>query len=611
MAVQTNFTIPKDGYLAFDALTIKQFIKDRLNEVNVFTDQNFEGSYLSTTIEIQAYLFHVLLYYLNRTSNNGMFSEADLYENINRIVKVLDYKPIGKQTSTLTFEMSAGSSLPASLYTIPRYTYLDNGTKSYSFNEDIIFSKTAVQGVAQSLTNISNQKLLYQGRYVEYPIYTAAGNDNEVIFFAPGDNVLVDHFNVDVYVKHDGTWTQWFKTTSLYLEDAYASKYEIRLNENKRYEIKFGNGVNGRKLSTNDLVAIYYLESTGTPGEIGVSGISRAKANIFSTSTFSQIMSSIIANANEQYSIITSDQAKQLIFNNSNISTAYQAEEGIDSIRQNAPGIFRSQFRLVTENDYEIYIKTNFANLIHDVAVVNNWTYLVEQLKYYYEDVGLRDPNNVANILYNQLNFADGCNFNNVYLTVVPKTISNTKNITANLTPAQKELIISSIKSVKTLTSEIIILDPVYIAADIVIPLQGNDPTISDTLNTQLVIQKDPNSRRDPASIQQDVYNVFLSYFNRTNLTLGSQLDLNYITSQILSIGGVKTFYTQRKDNPLIRYNGLSMLMWNPVYPTDKKYVLKNMSLSYFKFLYLNNKESFFNKISVTSEVTVYENVEY
>ena len=62
----TQFNIPKDGYLSFDALTLKQFIKDRLNDNKVFTDQNYEGSYISTVNEIIAYTFHVLMYYLNR-----------------------------------------------------------------------------------------------------------------------------------------------------------------------------------------------------------------------------------------------------------------------------------------------------------------------------------------------------------------------------------------------------------------------------------------------------------------------------------------------------------------------------------------------------------------
>ena len=103
MADNTQFTIPKDGYLSFDALTLKQFIKDRLNENKVFTDQNYEGSYISTINEITAYMFHVLMYYLNHTSTDSMFSESQIYENMNRIVKQLDYNPIGKQTPSTTF----------------------------------------------------------------------------------------------------------------------------------------------------------------------------------------------------------------------------------------------------------------------------------------------------------------------------------------------------------------------------------------------------------------------------------------------------------------------------------------------------------------------------
>ena len=606
MANTTDFIIPKDGYLAFDSSSLKTFITDRLNETKVFTDQNYSGSYLSTVIEILAYTFHVLMYYLNRTSTENQFTEAQLYENMNRIVKSLDYKPIGRQTSTLTFEFSAGGSFGTGLFTIPRYSYVENGPASYSFNEDIVFAKTDPLGTVESLDDISQQKLLYQGKYIEYPLYTAVGNDNEIIFFAPGDNVLVDHFNIDVYVKHDNVWTQWDRTPSLYLEGAFDEKFEIRMNEDKRYEIKFGNDINGKKLLSSDVVAIYYLESSGSDGEIGKNTLDGKKLKLLTTRTFDEILPQI----NKESTFIDATQATYLNFANQNISTYYQDEEDVDSIRQNAPNVFRSQYRLVTEDDYVVFIKTNFANLVHDVVVVNNWRYLTEQLKYYY-DIGLKDPNNVSNVLYNQLHFADGCNFNNVYITVVPKTIPDTKNPTSSLTPSQKELITTTIKDVKTLTSEVVILDPVYIAADIVIPLQGATPTLDDVNNTELVIQKDPNSRRDNSSLQQDVNNVFINYFSRNTMKLGQEFDLNTLTSSILAIDGIKTFYTQRKDNTLIRYNGLSMLIWNPIYLTDKTYVLKNITLSYFKYLFLNDKENFSSKIRITSEVTIFENIEY
>ena len=72
MPQSTEFTIPKTGHLVFDALTFKQFIKDRLNETNVFTDQNYEGSYITTINEIIAYTFNAILFYINKTYTESM-----------------------------------------------------------------------------------------------------------------------------------------------------------------------------------------------------------------------------------------------------------------------------------------------------------------------------------------------------------------------------------------------------------------------------------------------------------------------------------------------------------------------------------------------------------
>lgn len=612
MPQNTEFTIPKDGYLSFDALTLKQFIKDRLNETGVFTDQNYEGSYISTINEIIGYTFNTLLFYLNNTATESMFSEAQIYENMNRIVKLLDYKPIGDQTSTLTFTLTAGSDIDSGLYAIPRYSYIENGAKTYSFNEDIVFSKTETLGTAQVLDEVSSQKLLFQGKYKEYPAYTAVGNANEIIFFTPGDNIIIDHFNIDVFVKRDGVWAEWSNVPSLYLEDAFSKSYEYRLNENKRYEIKFGNGINGQKLIVGDTVAIYYLESNGTEGEASPHLIKGANIIPFATSTFNQIITDLSAQASGTFAIIDTSQARSLLFDNDNNSTYYQEEESVEDIRKNAPGTFRSQYRLVTPDDYENYISTNFANLIHDVKVANNWEYVSNQLKYYYDDVGLKDPNNVSNVLYNQLNFADGCNFNNIYLTVVPKTITNSRSSTVNLTPAQKELIISSIQSVKTLTSETVILDPVYIASDVCISADGSpSASVEDIDKSELYIVQNPLSRRDSNSIIVEVEAVFASFFSRENLTLGSELDITKLTNEILSIEGVDTFYTRRTDNPAVRYNGLSMLVWNPIYIEDTTLTTKNVPMEYFKYLFLYDKEHFTDKISVQAEKIVYESIEY
>ena len=103
----TDFTLRTDAYASFDAVSLKALIKERLDNTSLFTDQNYEGSNVSSLIDIIAYSYHVLLFYLNQTSTESLFSETELYENMNRIVKSLDYKPVGPQTSNLSFSVDS------------------------------------------------------------------------------------------------------------------------------------------------------------------------------------------------------------------------------------------------------------------------------------------------------------------------------------------------------------------------------------------------------------------------------------------------------------------------------------------------------------------------
>jgi len=76
---ESDFRIEQDGYVAFDAISLKDLIIERMNQQQVFTDQNYEGSNLSAIIDIVAYSYHVLIYYLNKNSSESNFSQAELY----------------------------------------------------------------------------------------------------------------------------------------------------------------------------------------------------------------------------------------------------------------------------------------------------------------------------------------------------------------------------------------------------------------------------------------------------------------------------------------------------------------------------------------------------
>jgi phosphotransferase system IIB component len=592
----TNLAIKKDEYAAFDALSLKDFINARLTQSGIFTDQNYEGSNITAVNNIIAYSFHTLLYYLNQTSTESMFSEAQLYENMNRIVKLISYSPIGSQTSTLSFSVSATAGLPVGTYTIPRYTFIRSGNSSYSFNTDITFTKT-LTGV-QFLETVGDQYLLYQGSYIEYPLYTARGEANEIVFLIPGEDVIVDHFNIDVYVKsiNTGLWTKWTRTESLYLENATAEKYEVRLNQNKNYELKFGDDINGVQLTAGDIVAIYFLQSAGSSGEVGAEAINGQSAVLYTTTQFDQIKPEVISS---DLTLLTDVSILNLQFANTNISTTFTDAETVDSIRTNAPSTFKTQFRTVTTSDYEIFVKNNFANIINDVKVLNNNSYTNEHLRYLY-DIGLTNPGQDYRVLYNQMAFADACNFNNVYVYVLPKA---TKLITNNyvnyLTPAQKQLIISTLNDKKTLTSEVIIMDPVYKA--VTIGLGENAVDLADITSSRLRIILQRSTKVPASVIKSQVQGILETYFNPIDITLGFTVSVTDIASEILALNGVKEVQTV---NGNLAVNGVSFIVYNPSYPqNDITSTTKNFTVQTFQTVYLDNIDEIMTRVEVVPEV--------
>jgi hypothetical protein len=588
-------------------MSLRQLIIDRLNEQQIFTDQNFLGSNLATVIDIISYAYHTLIYYLNKTSSESMFSEAQLYENVNRIVKLIDYSPIGFQTSTLAFNCSASNLTPGVLYTIPRYTYISVNSIPFSFNEEVTFLKT-IEGT-ESLAELAQQKLLFQGLYQEYPVQTATGEDNEIILLNPG-NDLVDHFSIDVFVKPIKTdrWEQFTKTSNLLLENGIAKKYEIRLNGSKRYEIKFGDDVNGVKLQTGDQVAVYYLASLGSTGQVEAGALNLATPILYNTIQYNQILADIFQN---DYLFLNSQEINSLLFSNTNSSSTAKNAETPDEIRRSAAYNFRSQYRLVTTNDYETFVKTNFTNLVTDVKSVNNWQYVSTYLKYFY-DIGLTDPSKTERALLNQVMYADACNFNNIYLFVVPRANSSTLSY---LLPAQKELINTTLLPIKTATAETVFADPVYKAIDIGIlnsQLTGEYDPFNETSLTQLEVIKQASSRRDNQSIINDIVNVIAAYFDRGVTRLGQTVDLRLLTQQILNIEGIETFYTKRTDDPTVKLEGLSIFCWNPAYPLlDKTVTTNNIPLRYFEYPYFNALNNLSSKIKIVSISNSFETTEY
>jgi hypothetical protein len=594
----TNFELDSDAYAAFDATSLRDLIIQRLTDQNIFTDQIFEGSNISSMIDIIAYSYHVLLFYLNRTANESMFNESQIYENMNRIVKLLNYKPIGYQTSSLTFTAKAKTNLAPEFYTIPRYSFINiNGTK-FSTIQDITFTKSSSS--EELIDSIGNENLLYQGTYMEYPVQSALGIDFEPLVMTTSTDTNIETNSINIYVKNinTGTFSEFKETESLYLETPSAKVFEKRLNENGLYEIKFGNGINGTRLNPGDKIHIYYLRSDGDKGIIPANTLTDNSMTLYSTTEFINIKNDIkISNIN----YMTLDNISKLEFSNKLPSTNPNEKENVAEIREYAPKFFRGQQRLITKDDFINKIKTNFGNLLTDVSVLDNSSYIDSYLKYL-DKLGLTNPNLESRILLNQANFATSINFNNVYIIGVPRLEKKTTaNIQSNfLSTAQKQLIKNSITKNKVIGSELVFSDPVYVAFDICAASSTEKLTEDLSSKSQLIIEPTDKTQANIQSIKQAVSTAITNYFLNKNCKLGQLVDLNELSNTILSIPNVKTFYTTRSDNPNLRIEGLGLLTWNPVYSTsDMQLINQNIQLDSFKFPYWFDTASLIDKIII------------
>lgn len=599
----TEFNLPQNAYASFDAQTMKAFMIQRLRDSGQFTDQFFEGSNLSALIDILAYSYHTLLFYLNKQSAESYFSQAEIYENMNKIVNLIGYKPTGPQTSIVSMSAVASPDLGIGNYALRKFSYINSGGTFYSIANDIYFEKTSAD--VETIESIGGQSLLYQGQFTEYDALFSIGQPFETFTIvdentntSTTDTRYIDNNNVFVYVKEnaDGKWYEYTETSSLYLSQANARAFERRFNENGRYEIKFGDGVFGRLLIAGEEIAIYYLLSNGENGIID-SGALRGNFVELNTTKLRAINADTTS-TDSNY--LTPAQLSFLTVLNTAQSTQPKLMESVADIRANAPRLFASQNRVVTTNDFDLFVSKNFSNIIISSKTVNNKLYTEEYIKYFYS-LGLNQPNDDVGLLMNQVNFYDACDFNNVYIFAVPNLYLLNNKEPQMLTSSLKQLLVNQLGTQSLANVEVIPCDPVYKAFAVGTAAPG--ATLSTDLIAQcnLVITRDAALKTSTNQIKSAVKNAIIDFFSSNNNELGQIINVTQLSQTLLNIAGVsdvKTVLTQ--DGEQVSSPGISFLTWNPLYPdNDIALQTQNKQLQYFMYPYLYDPATLDSQIQI------------
>ena len=672
-------------FLRFSAYSIKDLITRKLSEDTKLTDQIYEGSNASILIDLISYMYQCLVYQLNNAASESMFMDTQVYKNIVRLVKLIGYNPHGCQPSVMTVNVVPENGTSLRNYQIPFYSCIDTGLTDHT-GKKIYFSTKRNQldqgqttGDSTRLVENSYQPvIMYNGRWKLYnTIFTASGVENETFVLdglasdATRDNYVAHNF-IDIFVQHyDGTG-EWKFQRDWELDidgifSGYSSNkaklfnnetifkslypgtyhvYQVYLNEDKTYELKFGNGIVGAKLSPGDKVYVFYLDTNGLDGQIDTLDLPENAKFVHNPDMFgmsSQLYSDIFGYDidNSLVKVLTKSENSGLysIVLPNGQTTKAKTEEGVDEIRDNAPNWFTTGNRLVTKIDYEYYLKNNANGIsivgsdIVDVKCMNNWEYLASFYKWLYhlgtsgkhiyyssylgnglEPSPQRYLTKENFLRYNYL-YADSADANNLYLWL--------KTTNDNFDPQLGTLYMNQLLDpIKLMTAELVVCKVINVMFDICAAPeeyaiakylsqdnQDEQVAFDEEGESYIEITLDDNAIYVANSLQKEIYDIIVDGFNINNCSIGQNVSYSKILEKIYSLNGVSRVKTVfRPSNSSFgttrSVDGLAFASWsaaNDFILTGDDISVSNTSrqLEPFQFPVFNGAQTLMSRIKI------------
>lgn len=623
----------RTDFLKYDASSIQELLRRKLLESGLYTDQIYPGSDTRILIDLFAWTFDVLTYILNANAADTLFEDTGVYENLNKIVRLLSYSPKAFTTSSCEFSISCDiENTEGEIYcTIPKYSSIDTGKNDsrgnsikYSFVEDYTFKMNG-----KNIVELKNGPILYNGEFNRYIFENTSENNAYEVFTMAGitpnesNPTFIDNNSVHVYIENandDGTinYEEVLIVNNLILEaEPNDLACEVRVNEYKELTVKFGDDIHGKKLKYGTKIHLIYLVSNNSDGkidsnEVNTNLISLGIKNINSQTELIDMCYGGVEVFNLNYSRLFVKNSLPITSTSNvflaNISNSSEVKdyESIDEIKEHAPSMFRLGNRLVTSNDYRTYILNNFSNRIDDVYVCNNNEYCTSFYRWLDKNYSFN-----SNIRLLNYEWANACDFNNVYIWMKPLQ-------DRSLLESDKNIILRRCDKIKTLTANLVpctaietffmpYIDPLTSSNE---SFYINDYELTSSFQppVRIVIKKGKTYLSDD-KIKNNVVKLIVDFFNERQ-TLGATINLSELYQYVMSLGyidEIKTMYYSgsaiNKEN--IAYcNGFSFAKFTKsiINCNDFEQFNQYYTLEKFQYATLLNSQNLFNLINITSE---------
>ena len=318
---------------------IKTSLKDYLRANSNFTDYDFEGSNLSSIIDVLAYNTYINSYNANMISNEVFIDSATLRENVVSLARNIGYTPRSRTAAKALISFFVDTSdfttkpitltLKKGIVSTSASTF---GSESYSFCIPSDVTVPVVDGIA-TFADVE----IYEGTFLTSNFTVSSLNP------APPTKYILENANIDtstleVLVRgtQSSTSSKKYVFSDTLIEVTDKSRvYFLQEIEDQRYELIFGDGVFGEKLESLNFIEVSYITTNGSAGN-----------NVSSFSFNGRIVDNNNNLISTGISIITTI----------NDSIGGKEIESVDSIKRYAPKVYSAYNRAVTAADYEALI---------------------------------------------------------------------------------------------------------------------------------------------------------------------------------------------------------------------------------------------------------------
>jgi hypothetical protein len=332
--------MPLVNFTNLDFDQIKTTLKNYLKANSNFTDYDFEGSNLSTILDVLAYNTYITSYNANMVANEVFIDSATLRENVVSLARNIGYVPKSRKaaTSTVSFFVDTSSITPPPVSLTLHKGPIASTSGSFG-NQSFVFSilEDITVPVFNNIASFDEIKI-YEGVLLTSNFTYNPRNPNQR-YILPNSGIDTDLISAIVRPNETSTISVKYNLqNSLFGVNSESEVYYIQEIEDERYELIFGDGVFGKALEDGNYIQVSYIVSNGDSGN----GISQFTFS----GRLSYTRNSITYNITSGISLLSTGL----------ISSGGESIEPVESIRKFAPRIYASQNRALTSNDYETLI---------------------------------------------------------------------------------------------------------------------------------------------------------------------------------------------------------------------------------------------------------------